>query len=419
MKMKNNNYDLSPRLIHIQELIDEINLINQTLVKLIKGVSPYIPYYSLNSDKLYFADLIYKTSICLKHGSELYNYISYSYENSFFTNTNSLKIKKPARALCNNNTPVERNTLQWVIRKSYNLLSNQIKLLKLRLCQVVHEYYISHLVLMLDEIDSIIRSLSKDIRKDDKIIKLSLDELGFSNILAPNRENIYNEGGRSNLEEFPEILRSVQSNLMCLEIPTIEVCCSILNEFEFQTCHAQFIVDLCKQIKDESRHAKMLTAILKENNIEKCITNIHHRFWNMSYGEDIDVRLAIHQKFGEWIGIDASIYRVIERKSKSDLRIASIYENIIIDEINHVKLGNKWSRAFSTDYEETIKCAILKRELCGESHNGQLKFRLNEQVCNLVDFREEEIHEFKRRQLEYGIMNDYHDLLIDINKNLC
>lgn len=197
-------------------------------------------------------------------------------------------------------------------------------------------------------------------------------------------------------------MRMMYSNYINLEVPTIECCCAILNDFEFDWSNTPFIHDLSRQIEDEVYHAIILREEYEKHGGGGPALNSHFRFWQMARGEDLPTRLYIHQKMGEWIGIDAAIMQVL---TCNDSDVTEIYTSIVSDEINHTRLGTYWIDQYCDDYEKVKEKALNKRKQFDETDEGPVKFPVNEYVCELCEFKRDEIIQLLERESTFGRLN--------------
>ncbi|WP_027671019.1 ferritin-like domain-containing protein [Rheinheimera baltica] len=215
---------------------------------------------------------------------------------------------------------------------------------------------------------------------------------------TPSREFPSNQ----NKLNLPAQTITLGSNFINLEIPTIECCASILNEFIFDVKNTTLLLEICIQIDEERRHAEILRAEFETRGGKIEELSFHLRFWMMSRDEDLATRLYIHQKLGEWIGIDAAMFTVKDKSNEAVIR--EIYSSILLDEIDHVSLGNKWIRRLTPDLNLVKEKALSKRKRFNETDEGPLKFKLNEMMCRFSGFSIEEINAFRKRQEEYGVI---------------
>lgn len=127
---------------------------------------------------------------------------------------------------------------------------------------------------------------------------------------------------------------------MTLEIPSIEHCARLITEFRDMPW--DFVVDMARQASDEARHACAFRTRMEELGGYVGMYPIDHSLERMKQGQPLEVRLAIHQRLGERIGVDAAIWMAGAARKHGDEVTAALFEFICHDEIAHVAGGNRW-----------------------------------------------------------------------------
>lgn len=191
------------------------------------------------------------------------------------------------------------------------------------------------------------------------------------------------------------VIQDIHFLLMSLEIVSIEVCSR--NILEFTTLPWDFILDMTRQCWDESRHAKALYNRILELGGEIGGYPIDYNLWLMTSGLPLAVRLAIHQRIGEWIGVDAAILSVSDCENNNDFISAQIYTYITRDEITHVNFGNKWIRYLASSDEE-VKNIHQVAQAQRDKFKGTsplVPFPFNRWACELSGFTNQEIDELE------------------------
>lgn len=113
-----------------------------------------------------------------------------------------------------------------------------------------------------------------------------------------------------------------------------------------------FFEDLGTQVWDEARHAVAFHRRLRELGGTIGEFPIEINLWRLTVDRPMALRLAVHQRLGEWLGVDAALSWSGRLRDMGDEQNARILEFIMADEINHVRLGNAWIRhALPTDEE--------------------------------------------------------------------
>ena len=135
-------------------------------------------------------------------------------------------------------------------------------------------------------------------------------ELGGSR-RAPGRQPNFEFRAGSKVRDEPtegrqKLVRIYHALLMATEIPTIEACADLI--LTFGEMPWQFVTDMARQIWDESRHASIMQARLLELGGHLGLYPIDIDLWNVCANRSLALRIAIHQCYGEWIGVDAAIF---------------------------------------------------------------------------------------------------------------
>jgi uncharacterized ferritin-like protein (DUF455 family) len=204
-----------------------------------------------------------------------------------------------------------------------------------------------------------------------------------------------------NAQLSEKVIADMHINLMSLEIPTIEACSR--NICDFPDMSWEFVQDMASQIWDEVRHA------------ESCYQRIEYyggligsypvdlEIWNMASGLDLPTRLAVHQRLGESIGVDAALWSVNDLIESGDPHTANLYRFIAADEINHVAIGNKWIRRLASsdlEVEEIHSSAVTRRAEMSGKVDGPRPFPFHAWAAQTAGFSEDEIEFMKRRSSE-------------------
>lgn len=139
-----------------------------------------------------------------------------------------------------------------------------------------------------------------------------------------------------------EVVFLMHFNLMGLEIPTIEHCAQLICDFPDMSW--EFVHDMARQSWDEARHAQAFQDRLHALGGRLGQYPADFSLWRMTAGLPLAERLAIHQRHGEWIGVDGALWAAEEYAARGDPATARLFEFVSRDEVTHVALGNKWVR---------------------------------------------------------------------------
>lgn len=129
-------------------------------------------------------------------------------------------------------------------------------------------------------------------------------------------------------------------NLSDLEVPTIELCCSAI--LDFPEMPLAFVLDMSRQAWDEARHARMFWMRLEALGGQLGAVDHQTSYWDMVAGRPLALRLAIHQRWGEWAGVCGARWHAELLRAEGDDETARLFEFVVADEVLHVAIGNQW-----------------------------------------------------------------------------
>jgi uncharacterized ferritin-like protein (DUF455 family) len=191
-------------------------------------------------------------------------------------------------------------------------------------------------------------------------------------------------------------------NLTDLEIATIEACCRLI--LDHPEMPWEFVLDMARQCWDEARHAEAFRRHLLELGGELGRYRIAHTLWELADGQPLAVRLALHQRIGEWIGVDGALYHARLFAAAGARELARTFEFVALDEITHVAFGNKWLRAVAGSEEgvERAHARAEERREAGKSTDGPLPFPFNRWACERAGFTPNEVARLEARFARHG-----------------
>ena len=194
------------------------------------------------------------------------------------------------------------------------------------------------------------------------------------------------------LREPQAVIGALHRLLMSIEIPTIEVCGRMIAEFPDMPW--DFVLDMSRQSWDESRHAVLCYERILQLGGQIGQFPIDLQMWQLSYGLSLPLRLGVHQRLGEWLGVDGAVAGMAQLNKAGDHITAQSIEYVIADEVAHVSYGNRWIRHLVKD-EEGVRLiherAVAQRESFGQTVNGAPALPLNVRMCELAGFTPDEI----------------------------
>ena len=177
-----------------------------------------------------------------------------------------------------------------------------------------------------------------------------------------------------------------------VEILTIEHCARVI--VEFPEMPWDFVLDMARQCWDEARHARLFHQRLVQLGGELGDYPIDMQLYEMTAGLPLAMRLAVHQRIGEWLGVDDAILLSQRFGESGDVLTQRMFQFIAADEVNHVAFGNKWLRALAGSEEavrEVHEKALAHRLQFGETVNGRPGMPLHRAACRLSGFSAEEV----------------------------
>lgn len=162
------------------------------------------------------------------------------------------------------------------------------------------------------------------------------------------------------------IIRVCHITLMGTEIPTIEACADLI--LDFHDTGWDFVVDMARQAWDEARHADAFIQKIIELGGTIGAYPCDSVLWEMSRQDSLALRLCIHQRIGEWIGIDAAMGLAEDLRKKDDISTAMLLDYVARDEITHVTYGNRWIKRLLPD-EAAVLALHEQAEEIRTAHN--------------------------------------------------
>jgi uncharacterized ferritin-like protein (DUF455 family) len=181
--------------------------------------------------------------------------------------------------------------------------------------------------------------------------------------------------------------------LMSTEIPTIEHCAALLWEHRGMMPHA-FERDMARQMWDEARHAQACLDRLRDLGHAPGDFPIDLMLWRMTRGRSLSLRLVLHQRIGEWLGLDAAVWWSERFEAEGDPVSAALLRFVARDEHLHVAFGNKWLRAIENSDAAVDRIQLEAeaiRENVGAGVNRSTPFPLNIRSCQETGFTAAEV----------------------------
>ncbi|MBD9653133.1 DUF455 family protein [Ensifer sp. ENS09] len=212
-------------------------------------------------------------------------------------------------------------------------------------------------------------------------------------VVPDSRMQLKSESADRNLAEL------MHHTLMGTEIPTIEMTAGLIRDFPDTPW--EFVVDISRQLWDEARHAEMCIKRCRQAGFDIGDFPCDHKTWSLTNGKPLELRLAIHQRIGEWLGVDAAIEWTRRLEANSDLRTVGLLNFIVEDEIAHVAIGNKWLRNLCQSEERIWAIHEQAEKVRAEASgpvNGHIPLPLNVDSCLRSGFGEKEIERLAEKR---------------------
>lgn len=194
--------------------------------------------------------------------------------------------------------------------------------------------------------------------------------------------------------ETLEFATRFHRTLMSLEVPTIEAVAQ--NIVDSIGLPLDFVCDMSRQAWDEARHANALIELLKEINVELGEFPISCDLWVLTHQHPVFLRLAIHQRIGETIGMNSAYWWSNHLSDRKLQRYSDIFEIIFHDELTHVKQGNFWLSYLLNNDKQKIDSAVklamrIRMEQQDSVIDGQKKYPINREAMRTAGYSDEEI----------------------------
>ncbi len=193
----------------------------------------------------------------------------------------------------------------------------------------------------------IVDSLIEYLKKDDAILKKSKPKIWES----PSYSKICKIVSPKELpkrRDFNNIdsLRALVHSIAHIEFSAVDLAIDAV--YRFQDMPKEYKLDWLIVAQDEIRHFKMLDNILKELDIFYGALPVHKGLFEMAYktSNNLVDRMAIIPRYFEASGLDVNPKIINKLKAhKNNLIVSKIIDAldiIYIEEIEHVRKGDKW-----------------------------------------------------------------------------
>ncbi len=166
--------------------------------------------------------------------------------------------------------------------------------------------------------------------------------------------------------------------------------------YRFRDMPQQYYRDWMRVASEESIHFQLLSQRLEELGSYYGALPAHGGMWAMAVETDYDVmvRMALVPRVLEARGLDVTPPMLEKLSAVNDSATVAIFERILNDEVEHVKIGNRWfgalceQRGLSTD--ETFKSLLHKHG------KAALRGPFNKPARRKAGFSEAELQELDK-----------------------
>jgi uncharacterized ferritin-like protein (DUF455 family) len=169
------------------------------------------------------------------------------------------------------------------------------------------------------------------------------------------------------------VARSFHRMLLRTEIATIEVCAH--NIVDSDPLPVGFLHDMAKQASDEARHARACVELVLRHGGQLGQFESDDGLWQATREERLILRLAIQQRAGEAVGVNAARFFADQYALMGEEELFNVQELVYHDEISHVAIGNKWLRVLCNENDEALALIDEEAKVAREKVTGVVSAR--------------------------------------------
>ena len=171
--------------------------------------------------------------------------------------------------------------------------------------------------------------------------------------------------------------------------------------YRFRGMPVDYYRDWIRVAGDEARHFEMLVKRLHELGSDYGAMPAHGGMWEMAVATDYDVgvRMALVPRVLEARGLDVTPGMIKKLSQHGDHATVAILEQILFEEVDHVRIGNRWFKAVC-QREELEPVATFSQHL---RKHGRIALRgpFNREARLQAGFTEQELQELVELELEF------------------
>lgn len=171
--------------------------------------------------------------------------------------------------------------------------------------------------------------------------------------------------------------------------------------YRFRGMPVDYYRDWIRVASDEARHFEMLVARLHELGSDYGAMPAHGGMWEMAVATDYDVgvRMALVPRVMEARGLDVTPGMIKKLSQHGDHATVAILEQILFEEIDHVRIGNHWFKSVC-EKQGLEPVATFSQHL---RKHGRIALRgpFNREARLEAGFTEQELAELAELELEF------------------
>ncbi|OED38269.1 hypothetical protein AB833_20150 [Chromatiales bacterium (ex Bugula neritina AB1)] len=171
--------------------------------------------------------------------------------------------------------------------------------------------------------------------------------------------------------------------------------------YRFRGMPHQYYRDWIRVASEEATHFELLSERLRQLSSYYGELPAHGGMWAMAVATDYDVmaRMALVPRVLEARGLDVTPGMIEKLRGVGDLDTVSIFQRILKEEVDHVRIGNEW---FGWVCERRGLCALTAFKDLLQKH-GRIALRgpFNEQARLDAGFTREELKELHWLEQEF------------------
>ena len=179
-----------------------------------------------------------------------------------------------------------------------------------------------------------------------------------------------------------------------IEFNAINLACDAV--WRFDGLPDQFYFDWIKVTAEEAHHFQMLNFRLRELDFEYGDFDAHNGLWELAEKTAYNpiARMALVPKLMEARGLDVTPLIIEKFKNIEDKNTVKILEKILLDEIGHVEIGNRWFKYLCK--KGKLDSAKVFFELIKKHHSGGFKGPLHKKARLEAGFSNLEIEQLEQ-----------------------